>query len=60
MVSVCTKEIRGVDWGERMVCFSCFSPGGNGVRRIEIESGTRSGSRHSADSTGLRVHLLCI
>ncbi|KAG6699626.1 hypothetical protein I3843_08G074500 [Carya illinoinensis] len=35
-----------------MVCFSCFSPGGKGVRRIEIENGTRSGSRHSADSAG--------
>ncbi|KAF5462233.1 hypothetical protein F2P56_018258 [Juglans regia] len=35
-----------------MVCFSCFSPGGNGERRIEIENGTRSGSRQSADSAG--------
>ncbi|KAF5455643.1 hypothetical protein F2P56_025195 [Juglans regia] len=37
---------------EGMGCFSCFSPRRNDVRRIEIENGPRSGTRHSADSSG--------
>ncbi|KAG2698135.1 hypothetical protein I3843_07G135500 [Carya illinoinensis] len=35
-----------------MGCFSCFSPRRNDVRRIEVENGTRSSTRHSADSSG--------
>jgi hypothetical protein len=36
-----------------MSCFSCLSPRRSVVRRIDIENGKRSSSRHSADSSGI-------